>query len=118
MNTIPIIILMPKYVVQLDMNDPWRIIGVYGYARAEDKALTWDLMLALGQQSSLPGLMVGDFNEIICNEEKFGGPRLQIGHMLRFREALRDCSFEDLGRTGSLFIRLNKFTKERLDRDL
>lgn len=73
-------------VVQPDMNDPWRIMGVYGYACAEDKALTWELTLALGQQSSLPWLMVGDFNEIICNEEKFGGPRLQIGLMLRLEK--------------------------------
>jgi hypothetical protein len=62
--------------------------------------------------------VVGDFNEILCNKEKSGGPKRQVGPMLRFRKALKDCSLEDLGYFGSVFTWSNKFTKERLDRGL
>lgn len=82
------------------------------------KIHTWDLLHTLGRQTSLPWLVVGDFNEILCNEEKYGGPRRQAGIMLRFRETMVDCNLEDMGFVGSRFTWSNKYAKERLERGL
>lgn len=101
-----------------NMAESWHFTCLYGYARAEDKIHTWNLMRTLGRQSPLPWLVVGDVNEVLCSEEKFGGLRRQDGPMLRFREALVDCNLEDMGFIGSRFTWSNKYTKEHLDRGL
>lgn len=91
---------------------------MYGFARAEDNVFTWDLMRTLGYHSNLPWLVVGDFNEILCNDDKSEGPRHHIGSIFRFREALVDCKLEHMGYFGGRFTWSNKFTKERLDKGL
>lgn len=69
-------------------------------------------MRTLGPQTTLTWLVVGDLNEILCNEEKSRGPRRQTSPLLRFRETLVDCNLEDVDFTGSTFTWSNKFTKE------
>jgi hypothetical protein len=48
----------------------------------------------------LPWLLLGDFNEIVALEEKFGREDRSFRQMARFREALADCSLVDLGLLG------------------
>ena len=69
----------------------------------------------------LPWLCVGDFNEIVRNEEKMGGPLRREPQMMEFREALDYCSFRDLGFVGAPFTWCNNqydgtVTWIRLDR--
>lgn len=51
--------------------------------------------------SSLPWVCVGDFNEILLQSEKEGGPARPMGQIMAFREALADCSLLDLGYSGN-----------------
>lgn len=55
----------------------------------------------------LPWLCVGDFNEIVINEEKMGGALRRERQMIEFREALDYCSFRDLGFVCALFTWCN-----------
>jgi hypothetical protein len=56
----------------------WRLTGIYGEPRWEDKYKTWDRMRELKQRSDLPWVIIGDFNEILFSTEKEGGnPRPQ-----------------------------------------
>lgn len=105
-------------VVMSNLVETWQITGLYGYARDEDKVFNGDLMRTLEYQYNLPWLVLGDFNEILYNDENSGGPRRQVGSILLFREALVDCKLEDMGYFGSKFTWSNKFTKELLDRGL
>lgn len=93
-----------------------RFTGIYGFAAQGERVLTWDFLRTLAAQSSLPWLVAGDFNEILCNAEKSGGPQRGGAPMARFRETLVDCGLSDMGFVGSRFTWSNRFTKERLDR--
>ena len=68
--------LDPKFIdVQItsDGGEPWRLTGMYGEFRWENKYLTWDRMRQLSQTSTLPWLLIGDLNEIQFLHEKEGG---------------------------------------------
>lgn len=57
-------------VIMPNLAETWRFTSLYGYSRAKDKIFTWDLMRTLyyhQSMSTLPWLVVGDFNEILCN---------------------------------------------------
>jgi hypothetical protein len=51
-----------------------RFTGIYGEPARDKKWKTWKLLRILSQQSNLPWLCLGDFNEILYNHEKKGGP--------------------------------------------
>ena len=65
--------------------------------------------------------MLGDFNEVLSSEEKFGGNQINLNRALEFKECLDNCNFLDLGFAGSKFTWTNKrpitsLILERLDR--
>ncbi|KAL2935220.1 Inhibitor of carbonic anhydrase [Bienertia sinuspersici] len=51
----------------------WPFVGVYGWTNLEDKYKTWRLIRHLCIATTLPIMFGGDFNEILCMEEKEGG---------------------------------------------
>jgi hypothetical protein len=67
-------------------------------------------------------MVIGDWNEILYSHEKEGGNPRPLHFMQAFRDALTDCSLEDLGYTGDIFTWRRKRTRhgpgirERLDR--
>ena len=66
----------PKYIDVRIVENPekiWRLTGIYGEPRWEDKYKTWDKMRELKNNSNLPWVVIGDFNEIIFSHEKKGG---------------------------------------------
>lgn len=100
----------------------WRLTGFYGEPSSDHKDLSWKAMRTLNVGRRRPWLCVGDFNEILFSHEKEGGlPRPQVC-MDRFRQALEDCSLEDLGFTVDAFTWRNnshtspQYIRERLDR--
>ena len=73
---------------------------------------------------SLPWLLLGDFNDMISEEEKLGGLPVNRTRMMAFRNCLDKCGLIDLGFHWPRFTWTNKSTvwqttiKERLDRGL
>jgi hypothetical protein len=51
----------------------WRLTGMYGEPRWQDKYKTWDKLRELNGQHNLPWLVIGDLNEIMYSHEKEGG---------------------------------------------
>jgi hypothetical protein len=94
----------------------WRLTGIYGEPRWEDKFKTWDKMRELNQNNNFPWLIVGDFNEILFSTEKEGGNPRPQGFMDAFCDALMDCGLEDLGFSGDVFTWKRGRIRERLDR--
>ncbi|KAJ1296995.1 hypothetical protein BS78_01G344600 [Paspalum vaginatum] len=120
------LVLISKYhidvVVKEEDGREWRLTGIYGEPRAEEKEKTWRLMRVLNNLYKKPWLCLGDFNEILFASEKEGGlPRADLC-MERFRNTLEDCGPEDLGCEGDTFTWRNhhhearSYIKERLDR--
>ncbi|XP_024196014.1 uncharacterized protein LOC112199199 [Rosa chinensis] len=94
----------------------FRFTGICGVATMADRIITWNLLRTLAAQLNMPWIVVGDFNEILCLEDKSGGPPCNIAQMNRFRQALVDCDLMDMGFVGSRYTWANRFTKERPDR--
>ena len=109
----------PKYIDVRVIEGPdkiWRLTGIYGEPRWEDKHKTWDKLRELHGVSNLPWAIIGDFNEILFSHEKEGGNRRPHRCMDAFREALVDCELEDLGFYGEIFTWKRGRIRERLDR--
>ena len=51
----------------------WRITGFYGHPETHKRYESWHLLGFLNNQLHLPWLCLGDFNEILSMNEKFGG---------------------------------------------
>lgn len=102
--------------------DAWSFIGIYGESQSEEKEKMWKLLRILQHRSKLPWLCCSDFNEILFNCEKEGGPPRPESSMLKFREALEECDLHDLGFIGDAFTWQNhhhdasSYIRERLDR--
>lgn len=47
--------------------------------------------------------MLGDFNEVLSSEEKYGGNSINLNRALEFKECLDNCNFLDLGFAGPKF---------------
>ncbi|KAL6228180.1 hypothetical protein ACLB2K_002134 [Fragaria x ananassa] len=94
----------------------FRFTGIYGLIVTADRVITWNILRNLATQGNLPWLVAGDFNEVLCLEDKSGGPPRCRAHMNRFRHALADCFLDDMGFVGPRYTWSNKFTKERLNR--
>ncbi|KAL5546642.1 hypothetical protein UlMin_006329 [Ulmus minor] len=102
-------------------NFTWRLTCFYGNPHRELRKFSWELLHRLSSLSNLPWLVVGDFNEIACDEEKRGGPPRSLTAMINFSHALANCSLHDLGFKGPQFTWNNnsagtKNIQERLDR--
>ena len=73
---------------------------------------------------SLPWVLLGDFNEMISEDEKMGGLPLNRNRISAFRNCMDKCGLMDLGFQGPRFTWTNKSSvwkyniKERLDRQL
>lgn len=66
---------------------------------------------------------MGDFNEVLSREEKFGANEREQWHMTIFQDVVADCGFTDLGYSGLPYTYDNKQdgfrnVKVRLDRAL
>lgn len=48
--------------------------------------------------------VASDFNEILCQSEKFGGKMRVEYQMARFREALENNELYDAGYVGNMFV--------------
>lgn len=71
----------------------------------------------------MPWLAYGDYGEVLCNSEKFGGSPVSLQKSLRFSEMINRCCFSDMGFSGLRFMWTNlrysrALIQERLDQVL
>jgi exonuclease III len=100
---------------------PWKFSGFYGHPEADKRSESWSLLRLLGSFNPHSWLCLGDFNEILEADEKFGGNPKSRSQMKEFRDTLSCCNLHDLGFVGPKFTWNNMregdyFIKERLDR--
>ncbi|KAG6645499.1 hypothetical protein CIPAW_08G126800 [Carya illinoinensis] len=97
------------------------LTGFYGQPATAKRGESWDLLRLIHTNINNPWLCVGDFNEILLQEEQIGSNARPFQQMEDFRVALSDCGLKDIGYIGSKYTWCNKregdgFTKSRLDR--
>ncbi|XP_074310071.1 uncharacterized protein LOC141644829 [Silene latifolia] len=89
------------FIVRDDMGE-WRVTGFYGWPTVLDRHLSWRLLRILSRQSTLPWVILGDFNEVLFANEMKGGSRAQW-QMNNFREAVDECGLSDVQFKGYAF---------------
>ncbi|KAL0442468.1 UNVERIFIED_CONTAM: putative mitochondrial protein [Sesamum latifolium] len=97
------------------------IFWVYGEPDVSKHTEFWNLLRRLHRQSVRPWLCAGDFNGILEQTEKMGGPMRAEWQIHNFRNCLLECDLHDLGFQGSAFTWCNNqqepyTVRERLDR--
>lgn len=95
---------------------------LYGAPRQEDRSSLWEKLTLLGNGRDDAWLITGDFNELLDNSEKVGGPVRWEGSFIAFRSFVTQAGLWDLQHTGNQLswrgTRYNHFIQSRLDRAL
>ena len=108
--------------VKVRNSDPiWLISAIYARPRLSERRILWDNLKVVAQLHNLPWLMLGDFNEVLCSEDKFGGNQVNLNRALQFKDCLDVCNMLDLGFVGPKYTWTNRrpisdLILERIDR--
>lgn len=99
----------------------WRFTGYYGLPDRNRKMESWNLLRALSRQSALPWVCMGDYNDMLCAEEKRGRVLHPNSLFQGFREAVEDCKLTDMPLVGYPFTwergrGTAEWIQERIDR--
>ncbi|KAL0740038.1 hypothetical protein Bca4012_081551 [Brassica carinata] len=101
-------------------NKTFFVSYVYGAPNREDRPQFWKLMSDLGSLRSSAWLITGDFNDLLDNDEKEGGPLRWEGSFLSFRNFVSQNGLWDLQFSGNSLswrgTRYSHFIQSRLDR--
>ncbi|XP_073131315.1 uncharacterized protein [Henckelia pumila] len=101
----------------------WRLTGIYGFPERDRRRASWDFLRTLHARSSLPWACIGDFNDLLSNEEKRGRLAHPTWCIRGFQEVVTECGLNDLHMEGYPFTWVKSkgtadMIEERLDRDL
>lgn len=98
------------------------ITFVYGAPSAENRAEFWSKLTEVGPGRDSSWLLTGDFNDILDDSEKVGGPARWEGSFTAFRSFVSQYGLWNLKHAGNhLSWRGNRYThfiRSRLDRSL
>lgn len=95
--------------VRLSLSDPlWHVAFVHGEPRAENRHIMCSLLKDLKQTSTLPWLVLGDFNETMWQFEHFSKRMCNEPYMQAFRDTLNLCELSDIGFKGEPYTYDNK----------
>ncbi|GLU11862.1 hypothetical protein SLE2022_285820 [Rubroshorea leprosula] len=99
----------------------WFLSGIYGRPQIATRALLWNELSTIAENISMPWMMIGDFNDVLDQSEKFGGNRICQARVQFYLECMNNCNMIDLGFVGNRFTWVNmrfshQLIRERLDR--
>ncbi|XP_019171082.1 PREDICTED: uncharacterized protein LOC109166644 [Ipomoea nil] len=78
----------------------WRMTGYYGYPERTRRTESWDLLRTLSGRSNLLWVVIGDFNDLLYQNEKRGGNPHPNSLLHYFGEAIEDCGLAQLPMNG------------------
>ena len=100
------------------------LTAVYTPPQFHKRKFFWEYLQNLALHVSLPWVLLGDFNDMISDEEKLGGLPVNRTRMSAFRNCMDNCGLIDLGFHGPRYTWTNKSPcwhttiREWLDRGL
>ena len=95
--------------------------AIYVSSRLAKIRILWNNLKFVAHLHNLLWLMLGDFNEVLCGEDKFGGNQVNLNRTLEFKGCLDECNMIDLGFAGPKYTWKNcrpisSLILERIDR--
>ncbi|CAN0825908.1 Transposon TX1 uncharacterized 149 kDa protein [Linum grandiflorum] len=101
--------------------DPFILTAYYGYSQRHRRKDAWDLLRAIARPGHEAWCYIGDFNDLLHNDEKRGMRDHPQALMDGFRQAVNDCGLVDLPLEGYPFTWVrskgrSNCIEERLDR--
>ncbi|XP_031126982.1 uncharacterized protein LOC116029213 [Ipomoea triloba] len=108
-------------VVAVPGTPEWRITGFYGYSERSRRHEAWELLLTLKGRSTLPWVVMGDFNDLVSQSEKRGLHPHPENLLQGFCETLAECGLLQVHTVGYPFTwergrGTREWVEERLDR--
>lgn len=81
----------------------WRYTGFYGCPERSRRRESWSILRELVDVSRLAWCIIGDFNDIMCIDEKREGKMHPRSLMQGFVQTVDECGLIDLGFEGDKF---------------
>ncbi|MCH93186.1 endonuclease/exonuclease/phosphatase family protein, partial [Trifolium medium] len=108
-------------IVQEKEEAEWRLTCYYGYPERGRRRQAWELLRELRDMSDLPWCVIGDFNDLLAQEDKKGQHPHPNWLCNGFRSAVCDCDLTDIHLEGYPYTwiksrGLPNVIEERLDR--
>ncbi|KAL0012862.1 hypothetical protein SO802_007970 [Lithocarpus litseifolius] len=86
----------------------WLISAIYASPRFAERCVLWENLKMLAALHNLPWAIMGDFNEVISEEEKSGGNPVVPRRVNAILDCMDTCQMMDLGFSGPKFTWSNK----------
>jgi exonuclease III len=104
-----------------DSNSLWLLSAIYASPRRSERRVLWKNLMVISGLHKLPWVMVGDFNDIISGDEKWGGNFPVASRIAEYNNCMNTCSMLDLGFSGPKYTWSNgqdisTLIMQRLDR--
>ncbi|KAJ9558242.1 hypothetical protein OSB04_012856 [Centaurea solstitialis] len=101
----------------------FRLTGFYGYPERHRRSQSWDMLRDVAVQDIVPWCCMGDFNDLLSNDDKKGVHEHPQSLIRGFQQAVSDTHLMDLPMEGYPFTWVKSKGKptcveERLDRAL
>lgn len=79
------------------------LTGVYGDPISSERSKVWEQLIRIREGRNDPWILLGDFNEILCNEEKRGGVIRSESSFFPFRNLMTACGLMEVSYQGNPF---------------
>lgn len=77
--------------------------GIYAPAQNREKDVFWDQLTQMNKIIDIPCCLIGDFNELVCLNDKLGGPTPNFNRFQRLNKFLACVNAETLQVSGNYF---------------
>ncbi|KAA3469054.1 putative Transposon TX1 [Gossypium australe] len=78
----------------------WRITGFYDFPESSRQSASWGLLRALAQRVSLHWVCIGDFNNLLCINDKWGGVEYPVQWLNGFHKCIEDSCLTEIPLIG------------------
>ncbi|XP_058766717.1 uncharacterized protein LOC131640322 [Vicia villosa] len=89
--------------IEDEVRGNWRLTCYYGFPERNRRHLAWDMLRALRDMSSDPWCIIGDFNDLMSQEDKRGLHPHPNSLCNGFCSAVEDCGLSDINIKGHRF---------------
>ena len=86
----------------------WIISAIYASPRFVERCMLWENLKLIATLHDLPWALMGDFNEVVTEEEKVGGNPICQRRVRAILDCMNECQMMDLGFSGPKFTWTNK----------